>query len=278
MNHYVVALTIAGSDCCGGAGIQADIKTMSALGVYATSAITAVTVQNTRGVQSVFPLESETVFQQIIAVMDDLRPRAVKIGMVYRRDIILAIARALIAFPPPFLIIDPVLISSSGKCLLQKDAFDALCSELLPLATLVTPNLPEMSAFTGLPLSQCTSNEAARKFLAFGSHSVLVKGGHATSSDKQDYLFSFGNDGAVDYRCFSQPTVATGNTHGTGCTLSAAITSYLARGYCLSEAVAFAKQYITQALLQGSNVEIGSGVGPLNHFFGPQPLIKNNYD
>lgn len=271
-------MTIAGSDSCGGAGIQADIKTMSALGVYAASAITAITVQNTKGVYAIQDVKPEIVKGQIEAVMDDIHPEAIKIGMVNDKETILAIAEALKKYKNneqtkdvfQHLIIDPVMVSTSGCRLMQEDALDVFVKELLPMATLLTPNIPEAEILADMKIQ---SNEdiktAAKAICELGCKYVLVKGGHFEGNEKIDYLFADGKQ-VTSYRGMS---IDTRNTHGTGCTLSSAITSYLAREFDMNTAIAMAKTYLTGAILAGKGVEIGEGHGPVNHFYEPKSLF-----
>lgn len=278
MTQYLVVLSIAGSDPSGGAGIQADLKTLSALGVYAASVITALTVQNTCGVSRVVCVEPEVVEAQIRAVVSDLRPRVIKVGMVGSQAVLEAIVRTLrdVAGGVP-LIVDPILKSSSGADLMEPAAQAYFCRHFLPLVTLLTPNLPETAALTGLPVESAADvRRAAARLLDMGPEAVLIKGGHAGGPQKQDVLFWHAADGSLQHAAFEAPAVATRNTHGTGCTLSSAIAAYRARGLAWPEAVAGAKRYITQALQAGADVTIGQGTGPLNHFFSPQPLIKQN--
>ncbi len=265
---YPVALTIAGSDSSGGAGIQADIKAMSAIGCYAASVITSITVQNTIGVTAVQAVSPDIVAGQIRAVMDDICPKALKIGMVNDRSTIRAIAATLREYAIEHLIVDPVMVSTSGSRLMQEDALDVFKAELLPLATLLTPNVPEAEILSGVKIiDKDTMDEAARRIMALGCVAVLIKGGHLCGS-KIDRLYG---SGQYEYECGDIPTY---NTHGTGCTLSSAIASYLALGCTLTEAVASAKEYVTKALKAGADVVIGAGHGPVNHFFAPKSLVK----
>ncbi len=265
---YPVALTIAGSDSSGGAGIQADIKAMSAVGCYAASVITSITVQNTIGVTAVQAVSPDIVAGQIRAVMDDIRPKALKIGMVNDRSTIQAIAATLREYAIEHLIVDPVMVSTSGSRLMQEDALDVFKAELLPLATLLTPNVPEAEILSGIKIrDKDTMDEAARRIMSLGCAAVLIKGGHLCGS-KIDRLYG---SGQYEYGCGDIPTY---NTHGTGCTLSSAIASYLALGCTLMEAVASAKEYVTEALKAGADVVIGAGHGSVNHFFAPKSLVK----
>lgn len=297
MKRYYTALTIAGSDSCGGAGIQADIKTMSALGVYASSAISAITVQNTTGVFGIQKIEPEIVSGQIEAVMDDIHPQAIKIGMVNDGETIHAIAETLkkyltaapdkqqVSAPTRSfqLIIDPVMVSTSGCQLMQKDALEIFIEELLPLASLLTPNIPEAEILAGRKIQNVDDiRKAASSIIRLGCNNVLIKGGHFEGTEKTDYLFekkqhqeANKQEHAGDIRetaIYKGATINTCNTHGTGCTLSSAITSYLARGYNMKEAISSAKAYLSDAIEAGKDVKIGEGHGPVNHFHAPQKL------
>lgn len=273
MKQYPCILTIAGSDCSGGAGIQADIKTISALGAYATSAITAITVQNTCGVTGIHPIPPAYVKGQIEAVMTDIHPTAVKIGMINDAEIIKTIAGCLRRYTPYYIVLDPVMISTSGCKLMEDDAITALTSLLMPLATLITPNLHEAEALTGKPITTVGDMEkAAEELLRFGSEAVLIKGGHLKDEDMCDVLCMQGHPQPYH---FSSKKVESRNTHGTGCTLSSAIATYLALGEPLEEAVRKAKAYVYQGILSGKDVHIGEGHGPLNHFFAPVPMKVN---
>jgi hydroxymethylpyrimidine/phosphomethylpyrimidine kinase len=228
VKSYPIALSIAGSDSSGGAGIQADIKTFSALGVYGATAITAITAQNTLGVHSQLAIDPQMVYDQICAVVDDLHPQVVKIGMLSNEGIVLAVAEALRKYQLP-VILDPVIISTSGHRLLSEDAQEVLKHKLLPLSTLVTPNIPEMSTLTAMPLATFEDKEcAAQHLMQYGATSVLLKGGHEEGDTKSDILFSMSPSG-VQSTIFSSQTIQTRNTHGTGCTLSAAIAAFMAR-------------------------------------------------
>lgn len=274
---YITTLTIAGSDCSGGAGIQADIKTMSALGVYAASAITAVTVQNTQGVQSVYAVDAETVKNQILAVCSDLNIEYAKIGMVNDETTIRAIAEAVDIHPIPYIIIDPVMVATSGDRLMQQDTLSIFIKRLIPKAYLLTPNIPEAEILSGMQIRTLEDiRMAAQKIADLQCRNILIKGGHLEGNVKTDYLFCFKEDGTVEEFAFNSTTVNTNNTHGTGCTLSSAITAFLARGSKLPDAIRQACQYVHRAIEAGSNVTIGHGHGPVNHFFEPLSLIKKN--
>ncbi len=272
MKQYPTALTIAGSDSCGGAGIQADIKAMSALGCYAASAITAITAQNTLGVEAIEAVSHEVVAAQISAVMDDLHPQAAKIGMVNDRDTIKAIASTLARYAVGNLVIDPVMVSTSGSRLMQPEAMETFRQELMPMCTLLTPNLPETEALSDIHINNVDDCDKAARLIASecGGY-VLIKGGHAADNgQKQDRLYD-GNGQFIG--SFTAKTVPTRNTHGTGCTLSAAITALLARGLAMYEAIARAKEFVSAAIAAGADVNIGHGHGPVNHFFNPQKLM-----
>ena len=269
---YPIVLTIAGSDSSGGAGIQADLKTFSALGVYGASAITAITAQNTQGVHSQCALNPQMVYDQIIAVVDDLNPSFVKIGMLSNVDIVLAVVEALSKYSLP-VVLDPVMVSSSGHRLLSVEAQEIVKKKLLPMSMLVTPNIPEMKALTNMPLSTNEEKEKAALYLMnYGAKAILLKGGHEESDVKADILFSNTANG-IKTSIFTSETIVTSNIHGTGCTLSSAITAFMARGFCLEEAVTEAKKYITKAIRYGSDITIGHGFGPVNHGFNPLPML-----
>ena len=253
------ALTIAGSDSGGGAGIQADLKTFSAFRVFGMSVITAVTAQNSLGVQGVFNLPAEFVSRQLESVLTDFDADAIKIGMLSTAPIISAVAERLRSGPQDKIVLDPVMIAKSGDALLQAEARSALTKELLPLALVVTPNLHEAEALAGMPVAtESDMEEAARRILALGPRNVLVKGGHLRDS-ATDILWN-----GRDFARFTVPRLASSNTHGTGCTLSAAIAACLARGHALKDAVSEAKAYVTAAIREG--FQVGGGVGALRHF------------
>lgn len=255
------ALTIAGSDSGGGAGIQADLKTFQELGVYGMSAITAVTAQNTLGVHGVYPIEAEGVYAQLKALAEDLAPDAVKTGMLFSTDIIEAVAGAIEQFGWQHTVVDPVMIAKGGTSLLQSEAITAVKTRLLPLAEMVTPNIPEAAALTGRTIS-CMEDrrEAARQLAGTGVSYVLIKGGHAEEEEEAiDLLF----DGRHFFE-YRSPRIKTKNTHGTGCTFSAAIAAGFAEGYTAEKAVQRAKAFIQAAI--GHDLGLGSGHGPTNHW------------
>ncbi len=268
--RYICALTIAGSDCSGGAGIQADIKTMSALGVYAATAITSITVQNTMGVQEVEALSPLIVAKQIKAIMDDIKPKAIKIGMVNDSATVQAIAETVRCYSNCPIVIDPIMVSSSGHRLMQSDALELFCHSLLPMSTLLTPNIPEAEILSNVKIHSLNDmNIAAQKILSLGCNAVLIKGGHIDGDEKIDRLYM--TNGSV--HTFVNKSIDTRNTHGTGCTLSSAITSFMARGMELLDAISYAKDYLSRALEAGKDVSIGKGHGPVNHLFSPEKLI-----
>ena len=255
-----VGLTIAGSDSGGGAGIQADLKTFHAFGVFGTSAITAITVQNTRGVSGVHPVPLNIVTAQIAAVAEDLPPAACKTGMLATRELVLAVAESILAHRLPNYVLDPVMVATSGDRLLDEDAQHAVLDELVPLCTLVTPNLDEAAILAGFAVKDVEGmHRAARRLVAAGAKAALVKGGHLRSDTLVDVFY----DGRTA-REFMRPRIDTRSTHGTGCTLSAAIAALLARGATLGSAVEQALDFIHRAIAQAPN--LGAGNGPLNHF------------
>lgn len=267
MKQYIPVLSIAGSDCSGGAGIQADLKTISALGSYAATAITAVTVQNTCGVRAIHPIPADIIKGQIQAVMEDIRPSAVKIGMVNDIAAIHVIAETLSTYRPQYVVFDPVMVSTSGHRLIEEDAIEVLKNELIPLATLITPNLKEAEVLYNRPIHTLTDMEdAASTLLQLGCKSILIKGGHLEGNDMTDILLSDKDSSALRY---TSQKVESNNTHGTGCTLSSAIATFLAQGLPLAEAVKQAKDYVYNGILHGKDIHIGEGHGPLNHFFSP---------
>jgi hydroxymethylpyrimidine/phosphomethylpyrimidine kinase len=258
-----IALTIAGSDSSGGAGIQADLKTFAALGVYGASAITALTAQNTQGVDAVLVVPPDFVARQIRVVARDLDLRAVKIGMLATAEIIEAVAEQLKALEGTPVVLDPVMVAASGDVLLDEDAIETLRTVLLPRATLITPNLPEAAKLLDQDEAKDESamRAQAEALRALGAQAVLIKGGHADGPEAVDILV----DGEGELR-LTAPRVATENTHGTGCTLSSAVAAELAKGASLREAVTRAKAYVTAALQRADELRIGKGRGPVHHF------------
>lgn len=262
------ALTIAGSDCSGGAGIQADLKTMTMNGVYAMSAITALTAQNTTGVSGVYEVTSDFLGQQIDAVFEDMRPDAVKIGMVASSGLIRMIADRLRFYKAENIVVDTVMVATSGAKLINDDAIDTLKDCLIPLATVVTPNIPEAEVLANMPIR--SEDEMIRAAGVIGKNfscAVLLKGGHSIN-DANDLLYQNGT-----YRWFKGKRINNPNTHGTGCTLSSAIASNLAKGYDLETSVQNAKDYISCAL--ASMLDLGQGSGPMNHAFNLTGRFSN---
>ena len=257
------ALTIAGSDCSGGAGIQADLKTMTMNGVYAMSVITAMTAQNTTGVRGIQEASPDFLKQQIDAVFEDIYPDAVKIGMVASGALIRVIADRLRYYDAKNVVIDPVMAATSGSALMKNDAVQTLIDELLPLAALVTPNIPEAQVLSDLTIQTKEDMVTAAKKIGDSCHcAVLLKGGHSIN-DANDLLYENG-----EFHWFEGKRIDNPNTHGTGCTLSSAIASNLAKGFDLTEAVQRAKDYISGAL--AAMLDLGKGSGPMNHAFDLQ--------
>lgn len=258
-----IALTIAGSDSSGGAGIQADLKTFAACGVYGASVIAALTAQNTQGVTAIHQVPPEFITAQIDAVFSDLDVRAVKIGMVSQRAAIEAIAAGLDRWSGGQVVVDPVMVATSGDRLLAADAIDALRKLLIPRAALITPNLPEAAALLDAPVAQLERDivDQGERLLALGCAAVLIKGGHGEGAESTDYLI--GKGGVVT---LAAPRIATRNTHGTGCTLSSAIAAGLAKGESLETSVRQAKVYITAAIAAADRLNVGRGHGPVHHF------------
>jgi hydroxymethylpyrimidine/phosphomethylpyrimidine kinase len=258
-----IAVTIAGSDSGGGAGIQADLKTFSALGVYGASVIAALTAQNTKGVTAIHDVPPDFIAAQIDAVFSDIKVGAVKIGMVSQSAVAETIAAGLERWGQSRVVFDPVMIAASGDRLLALDAIDTLKRVLIPRALVITPNLPEAAALLDAPIasSETQMREQAERLLALGPKSVLIKGGHGSGPESVDLLVE-------PTACTRLPAarIATQNTHGTGCTLSSAIAAGLAKGLGLAEAVGAAKAYVTAAIAASGRIQIGSGHGPVHHF------------
>ncbi|OCT11257.1 bifunctional hydroxymethylpyrimidine kinase/phosphomethylpyrimidine kinase [Paenibacillus pectinilyticus] len=255
------ALTIAGSDSGGGAGIQADLKTFQELGVYGMSVITAVTAQNTLGVQGVYPMSTEAIERQLASIGEDLRPDALKTGMLFSGDIIRIVAAAIDKYGWKQIVVDPVMIAKGGASLLQQEAIDAMIHKLLPLADVVTPNIPEAEAISGIRITDLASRQqAAKRIYEFGCKHVLIKGGHdADSEQATDLLY----DG-FSFKEFTSRRLVTQHTHGTGCTFAAALTSGLAQGRPITASLQLAKSFIHAAISEP--LHIGSGHGPTNHW------------
>lgn len=258
-----IALTIAGSDSGGGAGIQADLKTFSALGVYGASVITALTAQNTKGVTGIHDVPAEFITAQMDAVFSDLDVQAVKIGMVARREAIDTIVAGLDRWLPKHVVFDPVMVATSGDRLLSSDAVDALRTKLFPRAQLITPNLPEAAALldASIASSEQEIEQQGRRLLALGCPAVLIKGGHGHGPESTDYLID-----ANSVIRLAAPRIVTSNTHGTGCSLSSAVAAGLAKGHGLERAVREAKAYISAAIAAADRLNVGHGHGPIHHF------------
>ncbi len=258
-----IALTIAGSDSSGGAGIQADLKTFAALGVYGASVITALTAQNTRGVTAIHHVPADFVTAQIDAVFGDLDVGAVKIGMVAQLAIVDAIVAGLKRWSPHHIVLDPVMVATSGDRLLAADAVEALRNKLIPRASLITPNLPEAAALLDEPLavSEAAIESQGKRLLAMGCRAVLIKGGHGQGAESIDYFVS--GSGTV---ALAAPRIATQNTHGTGCSLSSAIAAGLATGEEMETSVRKAKAWVSAAIAAADRLGVGHGHGPIHHF------------
>ena len=259
------ALTIAGSDSSGGAGIQADLKTFAALGVYGASAIAALTAQNTRGVTGIHAVPADFLRAQIDAVFSDLDVGAVKIGMVAHPPVIDAIVAGLARWSPKHVVLDPVMVATSGDRLLAAEAVDALRTKLIPLASVITPNLPEAAALLdeAVAADEATVEKQGRRLLALGCKAVLIKGGHGEGAESIDYLVDSSGITAL-----AAPRVATKNTHGTGCSLSSAIAAGLAKGEGMETAVRNAKAWVSAAIAAADRFSVGRGHGPIHHFHG----------
>jgi hydroxymethylpyrimidine/phosphomethylpyrimidine kinase len=258
-----IALTIAGSDSGGGAGIQADLKTFSALGVYGASVITALTAQNTLGVSAIHDVPPDFITAQMDAVFSDLKIAAVKIGMLSQPAVIESVAQRLAQWQATNIVLDPVMVATSGDRLLTSDAIDVLKRVLIPRALVITPNLPEAAALLDAPLAQSETamREQGERLLALGARAVLIKGGHGDGAESVDLLID-----AASCTRLAAPRIATRNTHGTGCTLSSAVAAGLAKGLQLSAAVHEAKRFVSAAIAASQRLSVGAGHGPVHHF------------
>lgn len=267
-----VALTIAGSDSSGGAGIQADLKTFTVLGVYGASVLTALTAQNTRGVDAILAVPPAFVAKQIAAVASDLSIAAVKTGMLNDRDTVRAVVAALQRHGLRPLVVDPVMVATSGDPLLDADAVEAVRRDLVPLADLLTPNLAEAGRLLDCPIAadEAEMVAQARALLALGCRAVVIKGGHGKGREAVDIYLHHGGEPVR----LALPRIDTRNTHGTGCTFSAAVTAYLTRGEPMEAAITAAKRFVHAALTAGAGLAVGSGVGPVDHIFGPRGGAK----
>ncbi len=261
---YARLLTIAGSDSGGGAGIQADLKTFAACGCYGMSAITAITAQNTREVIDISAVPVPMIQEQIRAIFDDIGVDAIKIGMLHSAEVVAGLVDVFAEYDLPPLVLDPVMIATSGDPLLKKNAVTALKTQLFPIVSLITPNVPEAALLLGRStLQEEEVVEAAQELSRTHQVAVLLKAGHLTADPLQDVLVA-GPDSPPQF--FSNPRLATRNTHGTGCTLSSAIAAYLGKGYALIEAVSQAEQYLHKAIAHGAEYQLGGGHGPVHHF------------
>ncbi len=267
-----IVLTIAGSDSGGGAGIQADIKAMSATGSFACSVITAITSQNTQGVSAIFPIPLDHVASQLDAVCSDLNIVAVKVGMLADSNIIKVVADKINQYQPKYLVIDPVMVATSGDLLLEQSAISTLKEALIPLADIITPNLPEGAALTGKPVpeSEADMQDMVEELRALGAKAVLLKGGHLEQDENSNDLLILPASTAL----ISAKRFPTKNTHGTGCTLSSAIASYLAQGNELTQSVELGKRYISDAIAHADQLNVGQGHGPVNHFYAGHADVR----
>lgn len=273
---YFRVLTIAGSDSGGGAGIQADIKAISAMGCYASSAITAVTVQNTLGVQAVHPIPLDILEGQIDAILSDIGADAIKIGMLHSTKVVNLVAEMIEKYGIRNVVLDPVMVSTSGHKLIEDDAIESIKNRLIPLSRVITPNIPEAEILSGCKISSDQDFEQIAKKLSFNkSVSVLLKAGHLDNDCLVDYFYNV-EDNTITL--LPSKRVKTRNTHGTGCTLSSAFASALARGEDLTLAAKSAKKYIEQAIVSGAEYEIGHGHGPVNHGFNPLKMLTNEVE
>lgn len=262
---YNRVLTIAGSDSGGGAGIQADIKAISAMGCYAASAITAITVQNTSGVQAVHPVPLDILEGQIDAVLSDIGADAIKIGMLHSSDVVHLVADMIGKYGIRNIVLDPVMVSTSGHRLIEEDAVEVIRTRLMPLARVITPNVPEAEILTGCSIAgEQDFDKIARKLSSISDISVMLKAGHLEGESLVDYFYN-AEDGTMTG--LPSQRVHTRNTHGTGCTLSSALAAALAKGEDLTSAAISAKKYIEQAIISGAEYQIGSGHGPVDHFW-----------
>lgn len=269
---YPSVLTIAGFDGSGGAGIQADIKTFSALGCYATSVLTALPVQNTQGVKKIYSIPMEAVADQIDAVLDDIFPMAIKIGMVHTPELVRVIVDTLKKYPKIPIVFDPVMVATSGHRLIEEETISTIVDQLFPIADIITPNMDEAAILANTEVKTLEDMKTAGKIiLRFGCKNILLKGGHQETSRITSLLLSENGE----FTSFETEKFITRNTHGSGCTLSSAIAAFLARGEDLKSAVKLAQEYVFEAIKSGKDVTTGKGNGPLDHFFNPNKSIKN---
>lgn len=269
---YPSVLTIAGFDGSGGAGIQADIKTISALGSYATSVLTALPIQNTKGVRTIYPVDIKAVQEQIECILDDIFPDAIKIGMVHTPELVKTIVNTLKKYPKAPLIFDPVMVSTSGHRLIEDQTIEVIIDELFPLADIITPNMDEMTILSKIDVQTLSDMKlAGYEIKKLGCKTILLKGGH----QKTNVITSLLMDELNEFHSFEFEKISTHNTHGSGCSLSSAIASYIARGNDMYTATKLGQEYVYEAIKNGANVITGKGNGPLNHFYNPQKLLKN---
>lgn len=271
-NKYPTVLTIAGTDPTGGAGIQADLKTFAALGCYGMSVVTALVAQNTCGVRAIHSVPPEFVKEQLLAVLEDVHPDAIKIGMVHSVALVNVIAEILGSYPEIPVVFDPVMIATSGHRLIEEDTVKAITERLFPLAKIITPNMDEASLLSDIPVkTKDDMYEASAHIMSLGCNSLLLKGGHLETEELTSMLVN--RIGLLQE--YTSQRIETKNMHGSGCTLSSAIASYLARGFDLKEAVKEAQEYVHGAIKEAADVVFGKGNGPLNHSYNPQKMIKN---
>lgn len=269
---YPSVLTIAGFDSSGGAGIQADIKTISALGCYATSVLTALPVQNTTGVKSIYAIPTQAVKEQIEVVLDDIMPDVIKIGMVHNAELVYTIIETLKKYPSIPIIFDPVMIATSGHRLIEEETIEVIKNKLFPICELITPNMDEAGILANMEVKTIENiQQAGPIILTQGCNNVLLKGGHLVTENLTSILFSKNGE----QKTYESKKVDSKNVHGSGCTLSSAIASYVARGFDVATAIQQAQNYVHASIVSGKDVLIGKGNGPLNHFHHPIKMIKN---
>lgn len=269
---YPSVLTIAGFDGSGGAGIQADIKTISALGCYATSVLTALPVQNTQGVKNIFSIPIKAVAEQLETIMEDIVPDTIKIGMIHTPELVDIIVKKLQEYKHIPIVFDPVMVATSGHRLIEEETIGAIIEKLFPIADIITPNMDEAAILSKIKVETLKDMQLAGEHIKeLGCKNILLKGGH----QKTEIITSLLLDESNTYHSFEFNRIETNNTHGSGCTLSAAIASFLAMGKSIYEAVELGQQYVYNAISCGADTKTGGGNGPLNHFFNPQKLIKN---
>ena len=274
-HQYVRVLTIAGSDSGGGAGIQADLKTMAALGCYGMSAITALTAQNTQGVCAIHAAPAEFLAAQIDAVVSDIGAQGVKIGMLHSAEIVHTVAQAIDRHQLANIVLDPVMVSATGARLIEHSAVEAIVQELFPRVAIITPNIDEAALLLRRSVDRVADlAPAARALLDLGVGAVLLKGGHLQGEEVHDLLACSNASGEPVFHEMRAPRIATQNLHGAGCTLSSAIAAHMALGFTLTESVEAARSYVREALISGAGVRTGAGVGPLDHGFAPLPTQK----